>query len=142
MRGSTPLIVGELPRKPPFPHGTKRTPTPRLPQQADAERGRSRHFRAVQDEYARQRDNIELIASENFTSRAVMEAQGSCLTNKYAEGYPGKRWYGGCENVDIIEDLAIDARSSFSRPSTSTCSRTPARRPTRRSISPCSSPAT
>jgi RpiB/LacA/LacB family sugar-phosphate isomerase len=64
-------------------------------------------FRAVQDEYARQRDNIELIASENFTSRAVMEAQGSCLTNKYAEGYPRKRWYGGCENADIIEDLAI-----------------------------------
>src|SRR5581483_3661160 len=52
--------------------------------------------------------NIELIASENFTSRAVMEAQGSCLTNKYAEGYPGRRWYGGCENVDVIEQLAID----------------------------------
>jgi glycine hydroxymethyltransferase len=64
-------------------------------------------FRAIQDEYARQRDNIELIASENFTSRAVMEAQGSCLTNKYAEGYPKKRWYGGCEYVDVVEDLAI-----------------------------------
>jgi len=64
-------------------------------------------FRAIEDEYARQRDNIELIASENFTSRAVMEAQGSCLTNKYAEGYPRKRWYGGCENADIVEDLAI-----------------------------------
>jgi RpiB/LacA/LacB family sugar-phosphate isomerase len=65
-------------------------------------------FAAIHNEHARQRDNIELIASENFTSRAVMEAQGSCLTNKYAEGYPGKRWYGGCENVDVVEQLAID----------------------------------
>jgi len=65
-------------------------------------------FRAVQNEYDRQRDNIELIASENFTSRAVMEAQGSCLTNKYAEGYPKKRWYGGCEHVDVVEELAIE----------------------------------
>lgn len=65
-------------------------------------------FQAVQNEYARQRDNIELIASENFTSRAVMEAQGSCLTNKYAEGYPKKRWYGGCEFVDVVEELAIE----------------------------------
>ncbi|MEO0452859.1 MAG: serine hydroxymethyltransferase [Verrucomicrobiota bacterium] len=56
----------------------------------------------------RQRNHIELIASENFTSRAVMQAQGSCLTNKYAEGYPGKRWYGGCEFVDQVEQLAID----------------------------------
>lgn len=56
----------------------------------------------------RQFENIELIASENFTSRAVMEAQGSCLTNKYAEGYPGRRWYGGCEYVDVVEQLAID----------------------------------
>jgi glycine hydroxymethyltransferase len=65
-------------------------------------------FTAIQAEAQRQFDNIELIASENFTSRAVMEAQGSCLTNKYAEGYPGKRWYGGCENVDVVEQLAID----------------------------------
>ena len=65
-------------------------------------------FDAIQAEEKRQRENIELIASENFTSRAVMEAQGSCLTNKYAEGYPGKRWYGGCENVDTVEQLAID----------------------------------
>ncbi|MGI8890071.1 MAG: serine hydroxymethyltransferase [Chthoniobacterales bacterium] len=63
---------------------------------------------AIDEEEKRQRENIELIASENFTSRAVMEAQGSCLTNKYAEGYPGKRWYGGCENVDVVEQLAID----------------------------------
>jgi glycine hydroxymethyltransferase len=65
-------------------------------------------FDAIAAEERRQRDNIELIASENFTSRAVMQAQGSCLTNKYAEGYPGKRWYGGCENVDVVEQLAID----------------------------------
>ncbi len=62
----------------------------------------------IQQEQQRQGQNIELIASENFTSRAVMEAQGSCLTNKYAEGYPGKRWYGGCEFVDEVETLAID----------------------------------
>jgi glycine hydroxymethyltransferase len=65
-------------------------------------------FDAIQAEEKRQRENIELIASENFTSRAVMEAQGSVLTNKYAEGYPKKRWYGGCENVDTAEQLAID----------------------------------
>ena len=65
-------------------------------------------FDVIVAEETRQRENIELIASENFTSRAVMEAQGSVLTNKYAEGYPRKRWYGGCENVDIAEQLAID----------------------------------
>src|SRR5205807_6427916 len=65
-------------------------------------------FDAIEAEEKRQRENIELIASENFTSRAVMEAQGSVLTNKYAEGLPKKRWYGGCENVDIVEQLAID----------------------------------
>ena len=65
-------------------------------------------FDAIAAEEKRQRENIELIASENFTSRAVMEAQGSVLTNKYAEGYPRKRWYGGCENVDTAEQLAID----------------------------------
>jgi RpiB/LacA/LacB family sugar-phosphate isomerase len=63
---------------------------------------------AIDHERQRQQENIELIASENFTSPAVMEAQGSVLTNKYAEGYPRKRWYGGCENVDIVEQLAID----------------------------------
>ncbi|HEY5298496.1 MAG TPA: ribose 5-phosphate isomerase B [Verrucomicrobiae bacterium] len=63
---------------------------------------------AIQQEKLRQQENIELIASENFTSPAVMEAQGSVLTNKYAEGYPKKRWYGGCENIDVIEQLAID----------------------------------
>ncbi len=63
---------------------------------------------AMQQEVTRQEDHIELIASENYTSPAVMEAQGSQLTNKYAEGYPGKRYYGGCEYVDIVEQLAID----------------------------------
>ncbi len=63
---------------------------------------------AIQKENTRQQDHIELIASENYTSPAVMEAQGSQLTNKYAEGYPGKRYYGGCEFVDIVEQLAID----------------------------------
>jgi glycine hydroxymethyltransferase len=63
---------------------------------------------AVQNENQRQEDHIELIASENYTSPAVMEAQGSQLTNKYAEGYPGKRYYGGCEYVDVVEQLAID----------------------------------
>lgn len=62
---------------------------------------------AIHDEERRQFENIELIASENFTSRAVREAQGSVLTNKYAEGYPGRRWYGGCEHVDTVESLAI-----------------------------------
>ncbi len=63
---------------------------------------------AIAAEHHRQLEHIELIASENFTSQAVMEAQGSCLTNKYAEGYPGRRWYGGCEYVDVVESLAIE----------------------------------
>lgn len=63
-------------------------------------------FKAIQEELGRQRAKIELIASENFVSEAVMEAQGSVLTNKYAEGYPGRRYYGGCEYVDVVEDLA------------------------------------
>jgi len=63
---------------------------------------------SIQDELGRQREKIELIASENIVSRAVLEAQGSVLTNKYAEGYPGKRYYGGCEYVDVTEQLAID----------------------------------
>ena len=63
---------------------------------------------AISAENRRQEDHIELIASENYVSHAVMEAQGSQLTNKYAEGYPGKRYYGGCEFVDIAENLALD----------------------------------
>ncbi|MDC6131255.1 serine hydroxymethyltransferase, partial [Burkholderia gladioli] len=65
-------------------------------------------WQAIQQENQRQEDHIELIASENYTSPAVMAAQGSQLTNKYAEGYPGKRYYGGCEYVDVVEQLAID----------------------------------
>src|SRR5207248_6792924 len=72
-------------------------------------------FDAIQAEEKRQRENIELIASENFTSRAVMEAQGSCLTNKYAEGLPRKRWYGGCENVEVAEELPDDRGERFFR---------------------------
>src|SRR5690625_143494 len=65
-------------------------------------------YEAIMAERKRQQDNIELIASENFVSEAVMEAMGSVLTNKYAEGYPGKRYYGGCEFVDVVENLARD----------------------------------
>ena len=65
-------------------------------------------FAAIQAENARQEHHIELIASENYASPAVMWAQGTQLTNKYAEGYPGKRYYGGCEHVDVAEQLAID----------------------------------
>jgi glycine hydroxymethyltransferase len=63
---------------------------------------------AIDDELVRQQSTLEMIASENFAPRAVMEAQGSVLTNKYAEGYPGRRYYGGCEHVDVVEQLAID----------------------------------
>jgi len=65
-------------------------------------------FAAIRGEDARQADKLELIASENIVSRAVREAQGSSLTNKYAEGYPGNRYYGGCEWVDVVEDIARD----------------------------------
>ncbi|MGM0441772.1 MAG: serine hydroxymethyltransferase [Elusimicrobiota bacterium] len=65
-------------------------------------------YRAIKEEYERQGNNLEMIASENYTSEEVLEAMGSRLTDKYAEGYPGKRYYGGCENVDTIENLAID----------------------------------
>src|SRR5262249_12295579 len=63
---------------------------------------------AIENEAKRQQEGLEMIASENYTSRAVMQAQGSVLTNKYAEGYPGKRYYGGCEFVDVAEKLAIE----------------------------------
>src|SRR5438094_769038 len=65
-------------------------------------------WNAIAQEARRQQDGLEMIASENYTSAAVMAAQGSCLTNKYAEGYPGRRYYGGCEFVDVAEKLAID----------------------------------
>ena len=65
-------------------------------------------YNSIRDEFTRQQNHIELIASENIVSKAVLEAQGSVLTNKYAEGYPGKRYYGGCEHVDVSENLAIE----------------------------------
>jgi glycine hydroxymethyltransferase len=65
-------------------------------------------FNLIQSENTRQHEGLEMIASENYTSRAVMEAQGSVLTNKYAEGYPNKRYYGGCQFVDGTETLAIE----------------------------------
>ncbi|MCB1946916.1 MAG: serine hydroxymethyltransferase, partial [Thauera sp.] len=65
-------------------------------------------WQAIEAERARQEDHIELIASENYASPRMMQAQGTVLTNKYAEGYPGKRYYGGCEHVDVVEQLAID----------------------------------
>ena len=65
-------------------------------------------YAAITAEMVRQQDGLEMIASENYTSRAVMEAVGSVLTNKYAEGYPGRRYYGGCEHVDVVENLARD----------------------------------
>ena len=77
---------------------------------------------AMQKEIGRQQRNIELIASENFVSPAVMAAMGSVLTNKYAEGYPGKRYYGGCQYVDIVENIAIrrpHAASDMETPSNS-----------------------
>ena len=63
---------------------------------------------SINNETSRQEEHIELIASENYTSKSILEVQGSVLTNKYAEGYPGKRYYGGCENVDVAESLAIE----------------------------------
>ena len=71
-------------------------------------------FNAIEDEKNRQSEGLELIASENFTTNAVLEAQRSVMTNKYAEGYPGKRYYGGCKFVDVAETLAIErARNGF-----------------------------
>ena len=96
-------------------------------------------------ELSRQQNGLEMIASENFVPRAVLQAQGSVLTNKYAEGYPGRRYYGGCEQVDKIETIARERAKSLFGANTSTCSLTPAHRPmqpsTRRSSSratPCS----
>ena len=78
-------------------------------------------YDSIQKEFLRQQNHIELIASENIVSKAVLEAQGSVLTNKYAEGYPGKRYYGGCEHVDISENLAIDRAKNYLIVSLLTC---------------------
>ncbi len=77
--------------------------------------------RAIRQETERQEFSLEFIASENFVSERVLEAQGSVLTNKYAEGYPGKRYYGGCEFVDIAEQLAIDRAKQLFRRRTCQC---------------------
>lgn len=94
-------------------------------------------WQAMEQEKVRQEEHIELIASENYTSPRVMQAQGSQLTNKYAEGYPGKRYYGGCEYVDIVEQLAIDRAKNCSALTTLTSSRTPAPRLTLRCTLRC-----
>ena len=92
---------------------------------------------AMERELTRQRENIELIASENIVSPAVMAAMGSVLTNKYAEGLPGKRYYGGCVYVDEVENIAIQRACSCSGQSTPTSSLIPAHRPTLPCILPC-----
>ena len=101
-------------------------------------------LKAAGEELHRQQEQIELIASENIVSQAVLEAQGSALTNKYAEGYPGRRYYGGCEFVDLAETLAIErakklfaAPANCSAPVTPMCSPIPGPRQTKPSSSPC-----
>ena len=89
-------------------------------------------FAAIQAENHRQEQHIELIASENYASPAVMAAQGSQLTNKYAEGYPGRRYYGGCEFVDIAEQLAIDRVKQLYGADAANVQHTAAHQPTRR----------
>ena len=84
----------------------------------------------IEKEYHREQRNIELIASENIVSPAVMMAMGTCLTNKYAEGYPGKRYYGGCYCVDETEEIARQRACKLFGAKYATCSRTPVHRPT------------
>lgn len=85
-------------------------------------------FDLIEKEHQRQLKGMELIASENFVSDEVMQAMGSCLTNKYAEGYPGKRYYGGCGVVDEVETLAIERVKKLLALSSQTCSRIQVRR--------------
>ena len=99
-------------------------------------------FDIIDREHLRQRRGIELIASENFVSDEVMRAMGSCLTNKYAEGYPGHRYYGGCQIVDEAENLAIERAKSFSELNGQTFSLTVAHKPTWQFSWPASSRAT
>ncbi len=80
---------------------------------------------SILNEVNRQQDGLEMIASENYTSPAIMQAVGSVLTNKYAEGYPGRRYYGGCEHVDVVENLRAIVLSNSSVPNTLTYNRTP-----------------
>src|SRR5258705_5377460 len=101
----------------PSPSSAKTAPAPDSFFTATLEQGDPEIAAAIKGELGRQRHEIELIASENIVSRAVLEAQGSVMTNKYAEGYPGKRYYGGCEYVDIAETLAIErAKKLFGAP--------------------------
>ena len=97
---------------------------------------------AIENENRRQRDSIVLIASENYASKAVLEAQAQLMNNKYAEGYPGRRYYGGCEFVDVVETLAIDRAKELSARNTPTCKLTAAPRPTWPPTSPSWSRAT
>ena len=106
------------------------------------QKGDPQIFEALQQELKRQKNNLELIASENIVSPAVLEAAGSVLTNKYAEGYPGRRYYGGCEFVDMSNSSRLVASRTCSAPSTPMCSRTPDLKPIRRCIWLFSSPAT
>ena len=110
---------------------------------SNRDRSKARRQSAAMDAEARQEDHIELIASENYTSPQVMEAQGSELTNKYAEGYPGKRYYGGCEHVDVVEQLAIDrAKQLFGADYANVQPHSGSARPTPRFTWLCCRPAT
>ena len=93
----------------------------------------------LRGELERQQGTLEMIASENFVPRAVLECQGSVLTNKYAEGYPGRRYYGGCEWVDVSEQLAIDRAKALFGAQHANVQPHSARRPTRPSTTRCSS---
>src|SRR5690348_3654019 len=109
--GDTGRVLGRS-RRWARPHGKidacRRTPLMQTLSLSHIEAEDPQIFAAIQDEDRRQRENLELIASENYASKAVREAMSSIMTNKYAEGYPGKRYYGGCEYVDVAETLAID----------------------------------
>ena len=98
--------------------------------------------KALRQEDQRQRDSIVLIASENYASRAVLEVQSSVMNNKYAEGYPGRSYYGGCEYVDVVESLAIQRAGSYLAPNTSTSNLTAELKPIWPPISPYYNPAT
>ena len=99
-------------------------------------------YEAIELERRRQANGVELIASENYVSAPVLAALGSVLTNKYAEGYPNKRYYGGCQYVDVAEEIAIARAKQIFGADHANVQPTPARRPTRRSTWPCSTPAT
>src|SRR3954452_16162902 len=105
-RGRPPQFL-ECPRSPPDANGRGGSLRPRTTMNVLAKQDPA-IWKTIEDEARRQQEGLEMIASENYTSPAVMAAQGSVLTNKYAEGYPGRRYYGGCEYVDVVERLAIE----------------------------------